>query len=411
MRIALIHDFLIRHGGAERVLQALCEIFPEAPIFTLLYDEKKMGKFFPKEKIKTSFLQKFPKFLRNHYKYLLPLLPLAPETMDLRDFDLVVSSSSSFAKGIVPRVNTLHICYCHNPMRFVWDYSHSYLKDQKKSFFNPFMKTVLHFLRIWDRNAAQRVDYFIANSRATQKRIWKYYRRESTVIYPPVLGQFERAQKVTFGERSSRPSEARLRSGDPACSSAFGGNHARKQCLTSPKATFPRPGEEYFLIVSQLTPYKKIDMAVAAFNKLKLPLVIIGEGPERKKLEKMAKENIKFLGWQPDEIVWQYYQNCIAFIFPGEDDFGIAPVEAMGFGKPVLSLRRGGALETVVEAVTGEFFDEPDPAVLADGVRRLRENLKNYDSEKIKEHAQKFNKERFVNEIKNFVKNKVASHP
>ena len=385
-------------------MQTLCEIFPEAPIYTLLYDQKKMEKFFPKEKIRTSFLQKFPKFLRNHYKYLLPLLPLAPETFDLRDFDVIVSSSSSFAKGIVPRVNTIHICYCHNPMRFVWDYSHLYLRDQKKSFFTPFMRMVLHFLRIWDRNAAQRVDYFIANSKATQKRIRKYYRRESIVIYPPVFGQSERARKVTFGERSSRPSEARLRSGDPACSPRLGaGNHARKQCLTSPKATFPRPEEEYFLIVSQLTPYKKIDIAVAAFNKLKLTLVIIGEGPERKRLEKMAKSNIKFLGWQPDEILWQYYQNCTAFIFPGEDDFGISPVEAMSFGKPVLALRAGGALETIVEGETGEFFDDSDPAVLADGVRRLRENLPNYDVQKIQEHAQKFNKERFVREFRDFI--------
>ncbi len=405
MKVVLIHDFLIRFGGAERVMHALSEIYPEAPIYTLLYDESKMGEFFPKEKVRTSFLQKFPKFLRNHYKYLLPFLPVAPETFELRDFDLIISSSSSFAKGVVPRVNALHICYCHNPMRFVWDYSHLYLKEQKGNFlFGPIMKTALHYLRIWDRNAAQRVDYFIANSKATQKRIQKFYRRESTVIYPPVFGQSVGARKVTFSEYSSRPSEAKLRSGDPACSSNFVGNHARKQGLTSPKATFPRPEENYFLIVSQLTPYKKIDVAVAAFNKLKLPLIIVGDGLERKKLEKMAKENIKFLGWQPDEIVWQYYQNCTAFIFPGEDDFGIAPVEAMSFGKPVLALSRGGALETVIEGVIGEFFEDSDPAVLADGVRRLRENLPNYDSEKIKEHAQKFSKERFTKEINNFVK-------
>ncbi len=397
MKVALIHDFLIRFGGAERVLQALSEIFPEAPIYTLLYDEKKMGRFFPKEKIRTSFLQKFPKFLRNRYRYLLPFLPLAPETFDLRDFDLIISSSSSFAKGIVPRVNSLHICYCHNPMRFVWDYSHLYLKEQKKSLFNPFMKTVLHFLRIWDRNAAQRVDYFIANSKATQKRIQKYYRRESTVIYPPVEGGSGSGFFDTLAGSSGQlaQSSKNYPKGNQANFSADG----LKSHLPSPERK-----KDYFLIVSQLTPYKKIDVAIMAFNKLKLPLVIIGEGPERKKLEKMAKENIKFLGWQADETLWQYYQNCTAFVFPGEDDFGISPVEAMGFGKPVLALSRGGALETVVEGVTGEFFEDPDPAVLADGVRRLRENLPNYNPEEIKKQAQKFNKERFIKEINNFVK-------
>jgi len=366
LKVALIHDFLIRFGGAERVLQALCEIFPKAPIYTLLYDEKKMGEFFPKEKIRTSFLQKFPKFLQNRYKYLLPLLPIAPETFDLRDFDLIISSSSSFAKGIVPRVNTLHICYCHNPMRFAWDYSLFYLKEQKKGFFlNPLLKVSLHFLRIWDRNAAQRADYFIANSKATQKRILKYYRKEAEIIYPPVEVKNPKSQ------------------------------------ILNPKIQEP----DYFLIVSQLTPYKKIDVAVAAFNKLKLPLVIIGEGPERKRLQNLAKENIKFLGWQPDEVVRQYYQNCAAFIFSGEDDFGIAPVEAMGFGKPVLALRCGGALDSVIEGVTGEFFDDPDPAVLADGVRRLRENLPNYNPVEIKKQARKFSKERFIEELQDFIEN------
>lgn len=364
MKVAIIHDFLVRYGGAENVLKTFSEMFPDAPIYTLLYDEKKMGKIFPKEKVRVSFLQKFPGFLRRNYKYLLPFLPVATETFDLRNFDLILSSSSSFAKGIVPRVNSFHICYCHNPMRFAWDYSHAYLKDQKKGRTQGwFIKTAFHFLRIWDRNAAQRVDFFIANSKATQRRIKKYYQKESVVIYPPVEVSHKKEGKEELRD------------------------------------------EKFFLIVSQLTPYKRIDMAIAAFNKLKLPLVIIGDGPERKNLEKNSKENIKILGWQPDEIIDQYYRNCLGFIFPGEDDFGIAPVEAMSYGKPVLALRKGGSVETITEGVSGEFFDDADPAVLADGVRRLREKLSVYDPKKIMESVQKFSKERFVKEINEVFEN------
>lgn len=366
MKIAIIHDFLIRHGGAENVLQVFSEMFPEAPIYTFIYDEEKMGGIFPKERIRTSFLQNFPGILKNKYKYLLPFFPVASETFDLRDFDVIISSSSSFAKGIVPRVNSIHICYCHNPMRFVWDYSHLYLKDQKKgNFLNGIIKLAFHNLRIWDRNAAQRVDYFIANSQVTKKRIKKYYQKDSVVIYPPV---------------------------DMPDGNFDGYDQGLKE-------------RDFFLIVSQLAPYKRIDMAVSAFNKLKMPLVVIGDGPERKKLERNAKSNIKFLGWQDNETVKKYYKNCLAFIFPGEDDFGIAPVEAMSYGKPVLALRRGGATETVIEGVTGEFFEDADPAVLADGVRRLREKISTYDKKTISKHARKFCKERFVKEISDFIEN------
>jgi len=364
MKVAIVHDFLVRYGGAENVLKIFSEMFPEAPIYTLLYDEEKMGKIFPKDRVRVSFLQGFPKFLRKNYKYLLPLLPVAAETLDLRNFDLILSSSSSFAKGIVPRVNSLHICYCHNPMRLAWDYSHLYLKDQKKgNFYSWFIKIAFHFLRIWDRNAAQRVDFFIANSKATQKRIKKYYQKESVVVYPPV------------------------------------------EVSHSNIADFGLSDKNFFLIVSQLTPYKRIDMAIAAFNKLKLPLVVIGDGPERKNLEKIAKGNVKILGWQSREIVDKYYRNCLGFIFPGEDDFGIAPVEAMSYGKPVLALKKGGAIETVVEGISGEFFDDADPAVLADGVRRLREKLSGYDKKIIIESVQRFGTERFIKEIREVFEN------
>ena len=354
MRIALVHDYLIRFGGAERVFLNLYKIFPKSEIFTILYDEKKMGKYFPDAKIHTSFLQKFPFSLKRH-RLLAPLMPTAIETLDLRNFDLIISSSSSFAKGLVIRPNAIHICYCHNPARFLWDYASQY--DGGPAFFK---KLLFHYLRIWDRSAANRVDYFIANSKTTAARIKKFYNRDAKVIYPAVD-------------------------------------------KTVPQKTTSLPNQEYFLIVSQLTPYKRIDLAIDVFNKLELPLVIIGQGRDRKRLQKMAKKNIKFLGWQSNKTVRKYFQNCTAFIFPGEDDFGIAPVEAMLFGKPVLAYRKGGVTETVLEGITGEFFDDSATESLADGVRRINMNINNYSPLVIKKTAEKFSQEKFEKNIKEFI--------
>ncbi len=342
----------------------LAKMWPEAPIYAFLYDQEKMGKYFPAERIRTSFLQKFPKWWRRSPKYLLPFMPVAPETFDLRDFDLVISSSSAFAKGVVTRPKTVHINYCHNPARFLWDYSHEYLGQQTAGGGRRLLaKLFMSYLRLWDRAASQRVDYVSANSRATAERISKFYRREAKVIYPPV------------------------------------GAVNSKQLTGNSKET-----EDYFLIVSQLTPYKKVDVAVEAFNKLGLPLVIIGEGPQAEYLQSIAKENIRILGWRPDEEVAEYYKNCYAFIFPGEDDFGIAPVEAMSWGKPVLAFNAGGAKETVLPAMTGELFEAQTAEVLADGVRRLRDNHKNYSPLVIRKWAEKFSTERFRNEMMEFVK-------
>ncbi len=360
MKVALVHDYLIRFGGAERVFLELTKMFPEAPIYTLLYDESKMGDWFWANRVQTSFLQKFPVRWRAHYKYLLPFLPSAPETFDLREFDLVISSSSSFAKGVITRPKAIHISYCHNPARFLWDYSIEYLGQQNLgSGQEIFVKSFLNYLRIWDRAASRRVDYFIANSKATAARIKKYYRREAKVIYPPV----EISKQLTGNSKQ----------------------------------------QDYFLIVSQLTPYKKIDVAIEAFNKLELPLIVIGDGAQKDYLQKIAKSNVRILGWQSDEIIQQYYQNCTAFIFPGEDDFGIAPVEAMKYGKPVLALKAGGALETVLPGMTGEFFETAVPEVLADGVRRLRESMPNLSPLVIRKWAEKFSAERFRKEIMEFI--------
>ena len=359
-KIALIHDYLLCFGGAERVLKSFHEMFPEAPIYVICYDKKIAEKYFPNVKIYASFVQKIPYFWKKP-KYLLPFLPLAVESFDLSEYDLVISSSSAFAKGVVTKPKTTHICYCHAPMRFAWDYYYEYKKSHSafRGLKGIFTKIVLHYMRIWDRHCEARVDYFIANSNFTKERIKKFYRRDAEVIYPP----------VNIRDISDKLPEIK----------------------------------DYFLIISQLRYYKRIDIAIEAFNKLELPLVIIGYGDDRHRLQKMAKPNIKFLGWLEDEAMIGYYSGCKAFIFPGEEDFGITAVEAMSFGKPVLAFRRGGVMETVVEGVSGEFFDDLEPAVLADGVRRILENYKNYNSDIIKQGSMEFNEEKFKDKIMQYL--------
>lgn len=353
MKIAIIHDYIVSYGGAEKTFKSLSEIFPEAELYTLFYDKAVLEKLKIGEgrTMHTSFLQKFPRFLRKKYQILLPLLPIAAETIDFRDFDVVISSSFSFSKGIITRPKTTHISYCHTPTRYLWDKSRR--------------KMILHYFRVWDRQASERVDEFIASSKTVQDRIKKYYKRESTIIYPPV--------KISQSQITNRQSE-----------------------------------KEYYLIVSQLRKYKRIDLAIDAFNKLGLELVIIGDGLERKKLQRMAKKNIKFLGWQTEETTAEYFKNCRAFIFPGEDDFGIAPVEAMSFGRPILAYRKGGATETIIEGKTGEFFEYENSAILADCIRRFRMKPANYyDPKFISQYVKKFSEERFKKEVFEFV-NKVA---
>lgn len=363
LKVAIVHDFLTYWGGAEQVLLSLHHIYPDAPIYTLLYDEK-MDKYFPDARIRVSFLGKLPNFLRKRKKFMLPLMPTAAETFDLSGFDLVISSSGSFAKGVIVKPRTLHVSYCHAPTRFLWDWYNNYLEENhigkiKKLVVVP----ILHLMRIWDRSASERVDFYVANSQNTARRIKKFYGRDSEVIYPPV-------DFTKFSAMKNLPSV---------------------------------PEKDYYLIVSRLSPYKKIDIAITAFNKMNLPLVIIGEGSDRRRLEKMAEDNIKFLGFQDEEHLAAYYQGAKALIFPGGDDFGITIVEAMSFGKPVLAYGRGGALETVIPGKTGELFMSEVPEILADGVRRMSRDMEKYDAQEIKAHAEKFSRENFENEFKKFV--------
>lgn len=377
LKIALVHDFLVQRGGAERVLKVLCEMYPEAPIYTLLYDKEKMRGMFKGKDIRPSYLQKFPKFLRKRYQWLLPFFMVVPETFDLRDYDLVITSSGAWAKGIVTKLDTAHIAYLHSPMRFAWDYNERYVQETRHKRLNVLARIFFNYVRVWDRLAADRPDFMIANSKYTQRRIEKYYRRDSVVIYPPVVAL---TPALSQGERGQEKSPL-LPLGEGA----------------------RRADEAYFLVVSRLSPYKKVDIVVEAFNKLDLPLVVIGEGQQEKHLKKIAKDNIQILGWQSDETIAQYYANARAFIFPAEDDFGMTAVEAMAHGVPVIAFGKGGALEIVQEGITGELFAAQTPEVLADGVRRFMLKEKTYDKNIIKQTANEFSRERFEKEIREYV--------
>ncbi|MFC1615990.1 glycosyltransferase [Patescibacteria group bacterium] len=359
MKVAIVHDFLLKLGGAERVVNSLSKIFPEAPIYTLLYDEEKVGKIFPKDKVITSSLQKYPKFIRNRYRYLLSKMPRAIEELDFRNFDLVISSSSAYSHGIITSLDTRHICYCHSPMRYAWDWTHEYREENKiRGLKSLFVTPLLKKIRIWDQIAADRPDQYIANSKYISNRIKKYFQQDSKVIYPPVEIERFKASK----------------------------NHS-----------------DYFLIVSTLTPYKKIDLAIQLFNKIGRKLVIIGEGSHRKQLENISGPNIEFLGFVDDDTAKEYMENCRAFIFPGEEDFGIAPVEAMACGKPVLAFGKGGLLETVIPGKTGEFFYDQNLNSMEDALARLLHNESFYDYKSIRKHAEQFSEEQFINNIKKLI--------
>jgi glycosyltransferase involved in cell wall biosynthesis len=369
LKIALVHDFLVEFGGAERVLRVLSEMFPKAPIYTLVYDRKNFPGWMRSRKVETSFLQKWPKFFHKRKKWLLPFLPVAPETFNLRNFDLVISSSGAWSKGIVTRLDTIHVAYLHSPMRFAWDMHGEYLQQQKKGWLvNFFSWFILNYIRLWDFEAANRPDYLIANSEYTKKRIRKYYNREASVIYPPV--------------------------------SALRGQDS-KGVVALPDSL----DKKYFLVVSRLSPYKKIDIVIEAFNKLELPLIVVGTGEQEKYLKSIAEKNIKFLGFLSEEKLSKIYAGARAFIFPSLDDFGIAPVEAMLWGVPVLGIRSGGLKEILLEGETGEFFDFATAELVADGVRRFLENENQYDEKLIKARAAEFSEEKFKKKLMDFIEN------
>jgi len=358
MKVALVHDYLNQYGGAERVLGAFSEIFSDAPIYTLIYDPQKVCGVFYNKKIRTSFLQKIP-FAKSYHRIFPFLMPIAIEQFDLSNYDVVLSDSASFAKGVITKPETLHICYCHTPPRFAWDDSHKYIEEYGfPKIIKRLIPFFMNYIRLWDREAALRVDKFICNSNFVAKRIKKYYNRKAQVIYPPVDAKF-----------------------------------------FSPSDFFDKPS--YFLMVGRLLAYKRFDIAIESFNKINKPLKIIGDGPEIKRLKKLAKKNIEFLGELPPEKLREYYQNCQALIFPQEEDFGIVALEAMACGRPVIAYRGGGALESVKERETGAFFNEQTPESLIKAVKEFKSGK--FNPQKIRKHALKFSKDKFKKRIKDFV--------
>ncbi|HEV7705801.1 MAG TPA: glycosyltransferase [Gemmatimonadaceae bacterium] len=364
MKIAIVHDYLNQAGGAERVVGTLHTMFPDAPIFTTILDRASLWDVLRDADIRTSWMQKLP-LLKRHFKAYLLFYPGAIERFDLREYDLVISSSSAFGKAAITRSDAVHVCYCHTPMRFVWDYERYMEREQYGSPVRAVLVPVLKRFRTWDVKTSVRPHVYVANSTVVADRIRRFYGRESVIVPPPVA-----VQRFTPVEKA----------------------------------------EDFYLIVSRLNPYKRVDLVVKAFNDLGRPLVIIGDGPDRAVLEAMAKPNIKFLGRLPDPEVAQYYARCRALLFPGDEDFGIVPLEANAAGRPVIAYKAGGALDTVVDGKTGIFFSELTPESLTEAVLRAESTA--WDSAAIRRHAEEFAephfRERFMRVVEKIVQERLG---
>lgn len=362
MKIALVHEFLNQLGGAERVLQNFLEIWPDATIHLLIYDKDRTNGLFEAYSKRISFLERLP-FAKKYHRWFLGLMPTAVETFDFSDFDLIISDASSFAKG-VRTGGKLHICYCHTPTRFLWTEQEDYLASQPYPFWVKWAaRPVLSLLKKWDYKAAQNPDFFICNSENVRNRIKKYYNRDATVIWPPVDTQ-------VFHPEGKK--------------------------------------ENYFFVASRLEPYKKIQLVIEAFNDLGLPLKVAGSGTTSEKLRAMARSNIEFLGRISDEELRRRYSEAQAFIFPAEEDAGIMVLESQACGTPVIAYRGGGALETIREGLTGEFFDKQTLETLKEVISHF--DISMYRSEVIRQHALQYDKKVFQEKIKEFVEEKYREY-
>lgn len=366
LRVAIIHYWFVRRRGGERVIETLAGMFPQADLYALVVEPEALPPSLAERSIKTSFVQKLPGSRRWHRQFL-PLYPFALEQFDLRDYDLVISSESGPAKGVLTRAGTCHVCYCHSPMRYLWDLYHTYRKKEGR-ISRLIFALITHYLRMWDLATASRVDYFVANSQNVATRIEKHYRRPATVIYPPV--------EVSAG-------------------------------------TVSEDHEDYYLFVGELVHYKRADLVIEACKRLSRPLRLVGDGPEYKRLRRLCRPGIECLGWLSDVDLRHQYARCRALIFPSEEDFGMAPVEAQSFGRPVIAYGRGGALESVAgffpgksvrtKASTGVFFAEQSVGALEEAVLAFEDAELRFSPAFIRAQVERFAVPRFKSQIEAFL--------
>jgi len=356
MKVAIIHYWLVGMRGGEKVIEALCEMYPQADIFTHVYVPEMVSERIRQHRIIPTFINSLPRAPKM-YKTYLPLMPLALEQLDLRGYDLIISSESGPAKGIIAPSDALHVCYCHTPMRYIWNMYHDY-RNSAGLATRLMMPPLAHYLRMWDVSSASRVDSFVANAATVARRIHRYYGADSVVIHPPVdTAAFSIAAPSDLGD--------------------------------------------YYLMAGELVSYKRPDLAVRAFNAMGLKLVVIGGGEMIDEIRRIAGPTITVMGPQPFDVLKQHYARCRALIFPGEEDFGMVPVEAMASGRPVVAFGRGGATETVVEGLSGTFFAEQSVEAISAAVRRLA--AMTIDSEGIAAHADQFGREQFFRRMRGHI--------
>lgn len=363
MKTAIVHEWLVNYAGSERVLEQIIKLYPDADLF-VLFDFLPEGErhFILNKHVNTSFIQKLP-LAKTKYRYYLPLMPYAVEQFDFSRYDLIMSNSHAVAKGIRKNANQLHICYCHTPMRYIWDLQNQYLKETRldRGIRGAIIKTVFKRIRRWDVSTAKTVDYFIANSHYIKDRIKRIYQKDATVIYPPVdVENFQISDKK----------------------------------------------EDFFLTVARMVPYKKVDLIVDVFSEIGLPLIVIGDGPGFQKVKRKAKKNVEFAGYLKADVLKTYMQKARAFVFAAQEDFGIAPVEAQACGLPVIAFGQGGVSETVVPS-SGIFFYEQTHAALLEAIKRFETIEDNFNPYEIRKNTEKFNIERFKREFKDFVNGKI----
>ncbi len=365
MKIAVIHDWLVTYAGAEKVLEEILNIYPEADLYSLIdFLPTWQRTFLKNRKVRTSFIQHLP-LAKKKYRIFLPLMPSAIEQFDLSHHSLIISSSHAIAKGVRTDSSQLHICYCHTPMRYAWDFQHQYLKEANfdRGLKGLLIKIIMNRIRVWDQVTATKVNHFVANSQYIAGRIRRIYNKEASVIYPPV-------ETDNFIIGSNR--------------------------------------ENFYLTASRLVPYKKIGLVVEAFSRMPdKKLIVVGDGPDFEKINSQAERNIELLGYQPFAVLRDYMQKAKAFVFAAEEDFGIVPVEAQACGTPVIAYGKGGILETIIENKTGIFFKEQSPESLIEAVQEFEKRQDNFDSLEIRRNAERFSKERFKTEFKEFVDRKV----